>query len=103
MTVNNLEDDLLIAVRQHLRITWPDSARDQRLADLIKDAMSYFQRIAGKTPLTFAPGKPERELLLNYVWYYDNGEGHLFETYYLDRISQFQQDHMVANYEPAEE
>lgn len=102
MTIEQLKVDLLKAVRQHLRITWEDDDRDERLGDLIQDGMSYFERLAGDAALSFEAGSPERELLLNYVWYGDAGELHLFESYYLSRLAQFQLDHMVASDEPAD-
>ena len=95
-------EDLLAAVRQHLRLTWDDADRDTRLIDLIDDGKTYFCRLAGQEELTFDPGEPERELLLNYVWYGDAGRLDEFEELYIGRLNGFQMDKVVENAQATE-
>lgn len=80
-----VSNELLADVKNHLNITWTDTAIDSKITNLIKMGMTYLDDKCGEPSDYSSEGYP-RTLLFEYVRYARDGAMDVFEDNYLSLI-----------------
>lgn len=89
---------LLAAVRNHLDITWVDTALDSKLTGYIKRGMTRINELGGKE-YNFSIEGSARDLLFERCRYYRSNAGDQFEKNYKSEIISLRLGQGVAQYE----
>lgn len=89
--------DLLVDVKNHLNITWDDSATDEKIRGLIAAATVYLDGKGGTALDYDADGLP-RMLMMEFVRYARDEALDVFENNYMSLILSMQNEMAVMNY-----
>lgn len=89
--------DLLVDVKNHLNITWDDSATDEKIRGLIASATVYLDGKGGTALDYDADGLP-RTLMMEFVRYARDEALDVFENNYMTLILAMQNERAVADY-----
>lgn len=89
--------DLLVDVKNHLNITWDDSATDEKIRGLIASATVYLDGKGGSALDYDADGLP-RMLMMEFVRYARDEALDVFENNYMTLILAMQNERAVAAY-----
>lgn len=88
---------LLPDVKNHVNITWDDSATDKKVSELIASGTAYLEARCGKNLDFTVPGEA-RTLLMEYVRYGLGDALDVFENNYLHRLLALQNEGKVTAY-----
>lgn len=91
-------NNLLIALKDKLNITWLEEETERKLERIVTSAQVTLNRKLGADIDYTQPG-PEQELLLNYCMYSWNNCLNEFDNNYFNEIMQIRQHYEVLNYE----
>lgn len=94
-------DELLLAVRSYLDITWDDPEGDQKLSGILARGIKYMNRIGG-AELDYSVEDKPRELLFDYVRYVRANALNEFQNNYLHELLALQMDEEVRRFAAAE-
>ena len=97
---NNLDLQLLVELKNHLQITWDDSATNKRLSTSIKNGKRFFNDLC-EHEFTFEEGSTERELLMERCRYDWNNALDEFKTNFKSDLSKLIMDIAIMQYEEA--
>ena len=89
MTTRETALALIEAVKNHLDITWEDSAGDEKLLGIISRGIRYIENAAGAT-LDFVSEDKPKELLLEYARYVRAEALEEFQTAFLPELLTLQ-------------
>ena len=89
--------EILIKVKDNLKISWEDDQTNRELLDYIESARKYLLNLSG-VELTFARGSSEIELLVERVRYRYNNALDEFEKNFASEIAAFILDMAVQNH-----
>lgn len=89
--------EILIKVKDNLKISWEDEQTNRELLDYIESARKYLLNLSG-VELTFARGSREIELLVERVRYRYNNALDDFEKNFTSEIAAFILDMAVQNH-----
>ena len=93
---------LLAQVRRKLNITWSDDDTNERVTDIIENAIPIVKRklgIADNVEFDFAARGEENSLFLNYCLYEYNHIANEFDDNYSNNIAQVRAKNEVKYYE----
>ncbi len=88
---------IIADVKNHLQITWNDSATDQRIGNYIENGIAYLDDKRGAAADYTVSGYP-RALLFEYVRYARDDALDVFETNYQSLILAMRQQRQVSEY-----
>lgn len=88
---------IIADVKNHLQITWNDSATDQRIGNYIENGIAYLDDKRGAAADYTVSGYP-RTLLFEYVRYARDDALDVFETNYQSLILAMRQQRQVSEY-----
>lgn len=94
-----LPEGLLASVKNHLDITWDDSAGDEKLSGIIARGIVYIDGVAGYAQ-DYTEENKARELLMEYCRYVRSNALDEFQDNYLSELLNLQIQQEVANYDP---
>ncbi len=97
MRRKEVSDELLADVKNHLNITWDDSATDNKIRGLIASATVYLDGKGGTVLDYDADGLP-RMLMMEFVRYARDEALDVFENNYMSLILSMQNEMAVMNY-----
>ncbi|MGN1231709.1 MAG: hypothetical protein ACI4TP_07395 [Anaerotignum sp.] len=97
MRRTEVSDELLADVKNHLNITWDDSATDNKIRGLIASATVYLDGKGGTVLDYDADGLP-RMLMMEFVRYARDEALDVFENNYMSLILSMQNEMAVMNY-----
>lgn len=97
MRRSDISDELLADVKNHLNITWDDSATDNKIRGLIASATVYLDGKGGTVLDYDADGLP-RMLMMEFVRYARDEALDVFENNYMSMILSMQNEMAVMNY-----
>jgi len=100
VTENNLDQQLFDELKNHLQITWDDSATDNRLNTSIRNGKRFFNELC-EFEFKFAEGSTERELLMERCRYDWNNALDEFKVNYKSDLSKLIMDIAILQYEEA--
>lgn len=93
----NVSSELLADVKNHLNITWNDTATDSKITNLINMGIAYIDDKCGEPSDYESDGHP-RTLLFEYVRYARDGAMDVFEDNYLSLINAMINNRKVDAY-----
>ena len=97
MRRTDVSDELLEDAKNHLNITWDDSATDSKIRGLIASATVYLDGKGGTVLDYDADGLP-RMLMMEFVRYARDEALDVFENNYMSLILSMQNEMAVMNY-----
>ncbi len=97
MRRSDISDEILADVKNHLNITWDDSATDDKLRGLIAAATVYLDGKGGTALDYDADGLP-RMLMMEFVRYARDEALDVFENNYMTLILAMQNERAVNAY-----
>ena len=101
MNRDNVPAQLLSDIKNHLNITWDDTATDEKLCGMISSGTMYLDGKGGGTLDYESDGTP-RTLLFEYVRYMRSNALDVFENNYTALILNMQAERLVADGETVE-
>ena len=94
-----MNEELKRIVKQKCNITWEDKETNQRIEEIIEDAIIIVKDKIGAKEIDFSiPGK-ERNLFKNYCFYEWNNKVSEFDNNYENEILQLRQKYEVKQYD----
>ncbi len=94
---DSLPVELLKDVKNHLNITWDDSATDRKISGIIASGMMYLNSKAGEEMDYIADGAA-RTLLFEYARYMRDDALDVFENNYLSLLLAMRHERQVTAY-----
>jgi len=97
-----MNEELKRIVKQKCNITWEDSETEQRIKEIIEDAIISVKHkigVAEKQRIDFSIPGQERNLFKNYCFYEWNNKTGEFDKNYENEILQLRQKYEVEQYE----
>ena len=100
-----MNDDLIKRVKRKCYITNDDEELNNKVIDMIEDAMPIVRRMIGISDDTydFTEKGEERSLFLNYCYYVWNDAADSFKSNYLDDIMALRSKYEVKQHVESEE
>ncbi len=95
--MNNI-NELLIATRNYLNITWEDEAGDEKISGIILRGIKYIDGIAGQE-LDYTEEDKARQLLFDYCRYVRSDAFEEFQRNFLHELLSLQISCEVDRYE----
>lgn len=96
-----MNEELKRIVKQKCNITWDDGETEQRIKEIIEDAIVVVKHKIGikdGTNIDFAKEGQERTLFKNYCFYEWNNKVSEFDRNYENEIMQLRQKYEVKQY-----